>query len=157
MKIELTDDEFRDLIMMIYLAEWVLHAHDVEVNPDTVQYTHLEQKLFKLALKHGMDDWIEYEERHDVHYPMKPLAEGEARQHINTYDNNTFWDELASRLATRDLIRRYGSSEAAWEMPVDRRFKELFEIEGQYSEEFATHGLERIRIGRPGRKKSRIF
>ena len=157
MKIELTDEGFRDLITMIYLAEWVLHAHDVEVNPDTVQYTHIEQKLFKLALKHGMDDWVEYDDRHDFHYPAKELAEGEARQHIDKYDNNTFWDELASRLATRDFARRYGSLEAAWELPVERRLEEMFDIEDRYSEEFATHGLERIRIGGTGRKKSRIF
>ena len=157
MKIELTDEEFRDLITMIYLSEWVLHAHDVEVNPDTVQYTHLEQKLFKLALKHGMNDWVEYDEQHHFYYPAKALAEGEARQHLEKYDNHTFWDELASRLATRDFARRYGNLEEAWELPVDRRVKELFEIEYQYNEEFSTHGLARIRIGRPGRKKSRIF
>jgi len=144
--INLSKDEFRDLIVMVYIAEWVLNAHKIGEDPRTVRYEELEQKLFKLAIKNGLDDLVEYDEKYKTHFPTRELEEGLARVFIDEYDNDSFWEELASRLATRDFVNRYGGFEVAWELPVERRLMELGELDAKYSDEFVEHGLARIRI-----------
>jgi hypothetical protein len=146
--LNLSTEELRDLIIMTYMAEWVMDAYKTEADPRTARFKELEQKLLKLALEAGLNDLVMYDEDLKMHFPTRLMEDGTAREFIDEYNNETFWDELANRLATRDFVKRYGSPEAAWNLPVERRFIELGEIEARYVDEFVDHGLERIKIGR---------
>jgi hypothetical protein len=64
---------------------------------------------------------------------------------IEAHDEAIFWEELARRLAHRDLhaeemLRPGGPYKG------DERMMRMFEIEGRYEEEFVERGLENIRF-----------
>ena len=63
------------------------------------------------------------------------------------YDNEVFWENLAGRLAERDLRRRHG--EAGFEaMDDDAMNREMDPIYDMYSEEFESNGIDNIEIVR---------
>lgn len=68
-----------------------------------------------------------------------------ARELIDEYDNNTFWDELVDRLAKRDFIGKYGR-ERVKKMDIKEFFKKLNPFEEKYSSEVRENGLENLEI-----------
>ena len=148
MNLNLSNEELRDLIIMTYIAEWVMDSYKIGDDPRTTRFKEVEQKLLKLAMEAGLNDLVMYDEQLKTYFPTRFMEEGTAREFIDEYDNETFWDELANRLAVRDFVKRYGSPEAACHLPLERRLTELGEIEAKYIDEFVAHDLERVRIGR---------
>ena len=59
MKIDLTRSEYRDLLDMLYIADWVLTAHREEEDPRTQRYRKLEQKYFAFAKAMKYENLIE--------------------------------------------------------------------------------------------------
>ena len=108
MKLELSKDEYRSLIDMIYIAEWVMNAHKIEKDPSTEKYAELEQRISSFADKMGYQDLIVYDEDLKRYFPTRKLEDGPARQYIEEYDNDSFWDELIERLIERDVLREIG-------------------------------------------------
>ena len=54
MKINVTQDEYRHLIDMIYIADWVLTSYKSEEGPEIKQYQDVMQKFYALAKDMGM-------------------------------------------------------------------------------------------------------
>jgi len=53
MKINITKKEYRTLLEMIEIANWVLFAHKIEKDPETDKFRELEQKLLSYAKDMG--------------------------------------------------------------------------------------------------------
>ena len=51
MQIELSKEEYRNLIDMIQIAEWVMNAHKTEKDPSTEKYSKLEQRSIHLQTR----------------------------------------------------------------------------------------------------------
>jgi hypothetical protein len=146
MEIILTTDEYEALLEMVQIASWILHAYRVEHEPETKAYRDLEQKILSLAKEAGFGDLVQYSEELREYFPSRAFEEeGRAMQFIEEYDEESFWDELAERLSTRDLVEEEG------EVKVERmdRWERATRIEsghGKYLEEFERHGLGRLRL-----------
>ena len=54
MRIELTTAEYRQLVDVLYLAEWLLTAHKVGDDPRVATYHELVQKLYAHAQEMGL-------------------------------------------------------------------------------------------------------
>ena len=66
------------------------------------------------------------------------------QDHILDYDDHIFWDELAERLALRDLARQQGVDEE--HLAPDEDVRALRLLEERYQREFEDHGLDQIEI-----------
>ena len=91
MQIELTQAEFRNLLDMVYIGNWVLNSTRGE---DRFQvYDDLESKLFALSREHGMkvlaQDW------EGTVVPSQAYAEGGIHEAIAFYEDNVFYQILA--------------------------------------------------------------
>ena len=143
MKIEFSPEEYRLLLDMLYIAEWVMSSHKTEKDPEVVPYEALEQKLLALAIQMGFGDLVEYDDKLKKHFPTRLYEDtAKAMAFIEEYDNDSFWEELAQRLATRDLIQKEGKKLETmdrWE-----RLNKQFDLAEQYTQEFVEHGLERL-------------
>ena len=53
MKIEITKKEYRALLDVFHIADWVLHSYKTEEGPETEEYRNLEQKFFSFAAGNG--------------------------------------------------------------------------------------------------------
>lgn len=144
MKMNFTKREYQVLLEMIYLADWMLHAHEPRKQEDA--YHALEQKILGLARDFGCEDLVEHSERLNEYFPTETLEESDAIQgSIQEYDDATFWDGLITRLAERDVWRKHTEQELA-RMSGEQRVALYCAAEKPYADEFETNGLDRIRI-----------
>ena len=146
MKINFTKSEYRILLDVIYMANWILHAHDTEDRSDTQEYSDLFQKLMSYAKDIGCKDLVEFDEQ-QKNYAESYIFEEKspALEYIDKFENDSFWSELISRLAQRDALIELKANN-----PQDVESEDLFtatsKAEEKWSKEFEAFGLSRIRL-----------
>jgi hypothetical protein len=145
MQIELSKEEYRNLIDMIQIAGWVMNAHKTEKDSSTEKYSKLEQKIYSFANKIGCENLIEYDKETDEYFPTKEFDEGQGMQYIEEYDNDSFWDELIDRLVARDVIQKIGEKKVR-KITLEERFEAEEPFIEKYSIEFEQNGLDNIEI-----------
>lgn len=147
MKVNLTRKEYRDLLDVLYIAHWILSAHKVQKDDRIERYDQLEQKFFALSKKMKFENLVHHDAEFDTYFPTREYEEtSTAHVFIDEYDNDTFWEELASRLAKRDLLKQMGGPEKLVDMPKEEMMDKLFQLEEFYSDEFTRHGLENLEL-----------
>ena len=99
MKLELTPKQFRRLLDMAYIGNWILNSTRGEDR--FADYDKVESILFQKAKELGMDALTEYWRGEAV--PSQAFAEGGIHEAIIDYENNVFFDILAEDLARRDM------------------------------------------------------
>jgi hypothetical protein len=141
-QMEFSEVEFRKLLEMVCLADWVKNAHaepDATVNPYS-----LEQKIYKEANAAGCGDFVTFEEKQNVYSPSKTLEE-KFHGVLDEYNDQTFWEELVSRMAIRDVEEERGQ-DAFEKMSPDEQVRALRQLEERYQAETETHGIDRLEI-----------
>ncbi|PLX16460.1 MAG: hypothetical protein C0601_10105 [Candidatus Muiribacterium halophilum] len=78
--------------------------------------------------------------------PAKQLASihGDINQFAETFYDNIFWEELAFRMASRDIYQKY--KERFPDQLNDKEKEELKEIWGNYEKEFYENGLASLKL-----------
>ncbi len=91
MQIELTKKEFRLLLDMVYIGNWVLNS--TRGSDRFRQYDDIESKLFALCKDNGMP--ILAEPWEDTIVPSRAYADGGIHEAIAFYEDNVFYEILA--------------------------------------------------------------
>ncbi|MBQ7255636.1 MAG: hypothetical protein IJS31_05260 [Oscillospiraceae bacterium] len=133
MNIELTKKEFRRLLDMVYIGNWVLNS--TRGDDRFEDYDKLESKLFALCRQHGMDALVDKWQGEDI--PSKKYEDGGIHEAIMDYEDTVFFEILAEELARRDMDYRPVSKE---------NYEELVERMDEYIAEFEAHGTDNILI-----------
>lgn len=133
MELELSRKQFRRLLDMAYIGNWILNSTRGEDRFS--DYDEVESLLFQKARELGMDalteDW------HGVAVPSQAFAAGGIHDAIMDYENNVFFDILAEDLARRDMD----------DVPIDEHnYQELAERIEAYLTEFDQHGTDHILV-----------
>lgn len=149
MKLSFTQKEYARLLEMAYLAMWVAGAHHVEETPATRRYVELEKKLLELATPLGCADYVQGDPDGGSLTPSNRLSDEPAvRKAIDDFEDATFWDELASRLAERDYAREIQKNPLPANMDDEKRREHLLnrvcEIEERYWAEFEKNGIDNL-------------
>ncbi|MCC8356675.1 MAG: hypothetical protein LJU34_02300 [Oscillospiraceae bacterium] len=131
MTIELTDKEFRRLLDMIYVGNWILNSARGEDRFE--DYDLLQEKLFALCPSRGMKSLAETWHGHV--FPSRAYEEGGIHEAIADYEDAVFFDILAEELARRDL-------EGEGADPGND--SELLDRMEEYYSEFEQHGLDNL-------------
>ena len=131
MQIELTSKEFRTLLDMVYIGNWVLNSTRGE---DRFQiYDDMESKLFALAREHGMkilaQDW------EGTVVPSRAYAEGGIHEAIAYYEDNVFYQILAEELSRRDMN---------YPEITDDNYAEIVGRMDRYMSEFEVSGVDHL-------------
>jgi hypothetical protein len=146
MKINFTKKEYQTLLNILYIADWVLHAHSEEKTEEKSEYRELKQKILSLADEFGMKSCLEHNEKTNEKFFSKEfIKKNEIEKHIDGFENATFWEELLERMARRDFVREYGE-EAILKMPISERFEKEILFHKKYDEEFRKNGLKSLKI-----------
>ena len=132
MQIEMTEREFRRLLDLVYIGNWVINSARGD---DRIEdYDALESKLFGECSRHGMNSL--YEIMDGIVIPSAAFEQGGIHEAIMDYEDAIFFDMLAEELAARDM-------EAAGLDP-DGDTEELHQRIEDYLDEFDANGLENI-------------
>ncbi|MCB1614649.1 MAG: hypothetical protein KDI30_01420 [Pseudomonadales bacterium] len=148
MNIELSKQEYRRLLDILYLGQWMLSAHDNEDDPDKAAYDALIQKLYSHAAKFDCDPFIEHSEELDEFWPTRLYEDTSGVfEHVDNYNEETFWDELAHRLAQRDVnnaLEQQGKTRE--DLGMEAYITLVTEFEEGYLDIFERYGLERVEV-----------
>ena len=145
MKIDITKDEYRDLLDLLYMADWILRAHKTGEDPRTGPYDKVIQKLYAHAGEAGYERLIEHDPSTRNHYTTREFEEvSKAIVFIDEFVDDSFWDELIIRLAERDAAQQAGGYDRFRLLSNEEQHALRTPVEGRYSEEFNTHGVDHV-------------
>ena len=133
MHIELTEKEFRRLLDMVYIGNWVLNSARGQDRFE--DYDRLESKLFSLCRDHRMESLVEQWNGEPV--PSRAFAEGGIHEAIMDYEDAVFFDILAEELARRDMNYAPISSQ---------NYEELMARMDESMDEFEQNGTDRLQL-----------
>ena len=139
MKINFTKKQYKHLLDVLYLGEWMANASKVEEERVTA-YDELLQYVCSFAKDFGYEDIVAYDKTLDGYYPTRQLEE-ELEPLIKENNEDVFWLELSGRLAKRDAVKQGGKL-----MDPDTWLKKVFQEEEKYEEEFEQNGIENLVI-----------
>ncbi|HAQ65223.1 MAG TPA: hypothetical protein DCR43_05145 [Bacteroidales bacterium] len=133
--IELSDDQCEKLIASIYMAGWITTAHleDDESGP----FNDLEQTILEQFTRQGLTEHTVLNEATGG-YSFTEKASEEFDKILEEYDDVTFWEELSTRLAERDvnLMKLSGSEKA----------EKIMLLADKYDLELEKNGLKNVFI-----------
>ena len=141
MKLHLTKKEYRALLDLITVGDWVLHSHTVQDKDCSITHRAVMKKIFSYSSEMQCEDLVEYDQKKDEGYETCAYEEVIQEAFIQPYNEETFWEELADRLAMRDAVREIGEDNLKTMEPL-RRVKLLSDKTETYENEFEEHGLE---------------
>ncbi len=145
MKINFTKKEYRDLIDILELAEWVLHAH-VTDREDTKKYRDLIQKIFASAKEMDCGEYIQFIPKLGAYYPTKLYEDSsDTMRNIEQFQEDSFWEELIAKLAERDAARRLAPKRLG-DLNFEELYNELTIDEEKWAQEFESNGIERLEL-----------
>ena len=133
MDLELSRKQFRRLLDMVYIGNWILNSTRGEDRiPD---YDEVESLLFAKAREEGMG--ILAEDYQGEVIPSRAFAEGGIHEAIMDSEDNVFFDILAEDLARRDMD----------DVPIDdSNYDELASRIEAYISEFERNGTDNIQV-----------
>ena len=126
MQIELTNKEFRRLLDLVYIGNWVLNS--TRGDDRFADYDNLESKIFAYspALSQLWNGTV---------VPSQAYAEGGIHEAIAYYEDNVFYEILAEELSRRDMNYPEISEE---------NYDEIVGRMQQYMEVFQISGVDRL-------------
>jgi len=135
MVIELDELEFRRLLDMAYIGNWILNStRDADRFTD---YDNVESRLFDYCPSYGMQSLTEYVD--GVARPSPAFENGGIHEAIADYEDAIFFEILAEELARRDMD---------FEPISQENMNELTSRIDEYIEEFEQNGIENISLDR---------
>lgn len=133
MNLELSKKQFRRLLDLVYIGNWILNS--TRGDQRFADYDQVESLLFGRAALEGMPDLAELYQGEVV--PSRAFVEGGIHEAIIEYENNVFFDILAEDLARRDMD----------DVPIDdSNYAELASRIDAYIAEFEEHGTDNLMV-----------
>ena len=126
MQIQLTNKEFRRLLDLVYIGNWVLNS--TRGYDRFADYDNLESKIFAYspALSEPWNGTV---------VPSQAYAEGGIHEAIAYYEDNVFYEILAEELSRRDMNYPEINEE---------NYDEILSRMQQYMEVFQISGVDRL-------------
>ena len=131
MELNLTEKQFRRLLDLVYIGNWVLNSTRGD---DRIQeYDEVESRVFAHCLDHGMAKLVELYDGEII--PSRAFAEGGIHEAIMAYEDVTFFEILAEELALKDLGE-----------PTRENYNDILERMEEYMGEFEENGTDHITV-----------
>ena len=131
--LELTASQWKKLVAATYITGWITTAHLED--DDEGPFNDLEQSILQQTVRHGFTDLAGVDES-TSRYGFTGLASEEFDQFVDEYDDLAFWEELATRLAERDVT--------LMRLSPDEKADKIMQIAEKYDTEFERSGLKNL-------------
>ena len=99
MNLELSDQEFRYLLDLVYIGNWVMNS--TREHDRIKEYDRVEGRVFSQCLTNKMPSLVELYQGEMV--PSRAFADGGIHEVIETYEDTVFYEILAEEMAVRDM------------------------------------------------------
>ena len=133
MKIELTQQQYRYLLDLVYIGNWVINS--TRENDRIREYDQVESLIFSHCLQQKMGKLVELYQGELI--PSRRFADGGIHDAIEHYEDIIFYEILAEELALRDMDGE----------PLTREnYGALLERIDTYLSEFDRNGTDNISV-----------
>lgn len=133
MNLELNQKQFRRLLDLVYIGNWVLNS--TRGDQRFRDYDEVESLIFAKAILEGMPTLASFYEGEII--PSRAFVEGGIHEAIAEYEGAVFFDILAEDLARRDMN----------DIPIDENnYAEFTSRVDAYLAEFEVNGTNNILI-----------
>lgn len=133
MNIKLSKKEYRHLLDLVYIGNWVLNS--ARGLDRFEEYDKVQEKLFGFADQYDLPELSRLYFGHI--FPSRAYEEGGIHNAISDYEDAVFFDILAEELSRRDMSAENLD-------PTD--IKELTSRIDKYLAEFEVHGIDNLNI-----------
>ena len=133
MNFELSEKEFRRLLDLVYIGNWILNS--TRGDDRFEDYDLLQERFFALAGKNDMKALVESYMGH--YFPSRAYEEGGIHEAIADYEDAVFFDILAEELSRRDMAEEGRDQED---------MTELTNRMNDYLDEFEKNGVDRLTV-----------
>lgn len=134
----MTKDEYKTLLEMIYISDWVLNTFNGEEEEENKNHKKLKEKLLLLHKEVDAKDLLK-------EFDSTEFDEHMHENFIEKYNYNVFWETLIDQLSYRDLAKEIGMDAFNKLDPMDR-VERLEEFREKYGREFEKHQLENVEV-----------
>lgn len=131
MHIEMSKKDFRRLLDLVYIGNWVLNS--MRGDDRFADYDNVESLLFGLCAGTPMGTLTE--SWNGTWIPSQAYADGGIHEAITLYEDSSFFAILAEEMACRDM---------GYPQIVEDNYDELLQRMERYREEFQLNGIERL-------------
>ena len=128
MQLELTNKEFRRLLDLVYIGNWVLNS--TRGSDRFRDYDLVQSKVF--AMSPGLSQNLG-----PLVVPSRAYIEGGIHEAISYYEDNIFYEILAEELSRRDMD---------YPEITEDNYPEISERMQQYMQEFETCGVDHLKL-----------
>ena len=133
MELQLTEKQFRRLLDLVYIGNWVLNS--TREDDRIKEYDQVESLVFSHCLRLGMRKLVELYQGELI--PSRAFADGGIHEAIENYEDVVFYEILAEELALRDMDGE----------PLTREnYGALMDRIDTYLSEFDEHGTDNISV-----------
>jgi hypothetical protein len=139
--ISFTKSQYKTLLKLIYLGEWMHEAHQETESKDVKDVVQL---IFSKTKEAGAENMIEYAANLKMYFPTKNMEEV-IHLLVDNYDEHVFWEELVDELANRDFNNKYGD-ELIEQMSAVKRMELLQPFVDRYMNEFEANDISNLVI-----------
>jgi hypothetical protein len=147
MNIEISANEYRDLLDIVHIAEVILSGHRKEPDKRSERHRALIQKLYSFAKSAGLDRLTQHDAQGNVYAPTLEFEQSTlAHVLVDEFGDHIFWDELISRLSVRDAAISAGGMEHLNALNENDRQAAEGPIRQGYIEEFSKNGIYNLVI-----------
>ena len=144
MKIELSNEQFRQLMDVMAIADWVLNAMESEEENQSTEYYTLLDQVLKNAKDAGAENLVEKNEENGLlEFSAEFENTSKFMEKIQIFTELNFWDELVERFVQRDMITTHGLKCIEEMSPLEWFTKEE-PFRQKYEQEFIENGLENL-------------
>ena len=133
MKIELTEQQYRYLLDLVYIGNWVMNS--TRENDRIQEYDQVESLIFSHCLQHKMSKLVELYKGDLI--PSRAFADGGIHEAIENYEDIMFYEILAEEMALRDMDG---------EPLTQENYSALVERIETYLSEFNQNGTNNISV-----------
>ena len=133
MNIELTKQQFRYLLDLVYIGNWVINS--TRENDRIKEYDQVESLIFSHCLEQKMSKLVELYQGELI--PSRAFADGGIHNAIEHYEDIMFYEILAEELALKDMDG---------EPLTGENYTALMERIDEYLSEFSLHGTDNLTV-----------
>lgn len=132
MKIEMTENQFRRLLDLVYIGNWVVNS--IRGDDRIEEFDEVESLVFSHCPEHGMKSLVQMEQ--GIAFPSQAFIEGGIHEAVMDYEDTAFFEILAEEFARRDMENE---GLEPWGPDLSQRISE-------YIAEFEIHGTDNISL-----------
>ena len=145
MNIELSKKQFKFLLELVHLGNWVVNSNR---EPEVIdeKYKEVAKIIYSYGQEAGLDKYVVYSKHSRAWIATNYLhLESDASKMLEEYNDRNFRNQLIEHFALKDFHKKYSKGKIK-KMSSEERFEKFYKFADKYIDEINDHGIDHFEI-----------